>query len=276
MTAQPAAPANSGKKKSRSPAYPFVPLKKAIERAGELYSKESKHGARFDVVAPHWGYKATSSGAMQTVAALRQFGLISVEGGVASSRIIKLTELAIRILLDEREPEKSAAIRQAALKPKLYAQLWAKYGATPPSDASILSFLKVDLDFNPTIAPAVLQAYKDTIAFAKPDPATIVSVSDENSDDDDDGSEAEDEEQAMTPEPQQQRQAPPPPRQQPPAGAGETREAEVLRTKLAGGRSVRVLFSGPPPTRAEISKLIAHLELSKDDYPESLLDQGSE
>lgn len=47
-------------------------------------------------------------------------------------------------------------------------------------------------------------------------------------------------------------------------------EEEHLRARLADGRTVRVLFQGPPPTRGEIDKLIAMLTLSKDQYPERL------
>ena len=46
------------------------------------------------------------------------------------------------------------------------------------------------------------------------------------------------------------------------------KEEEHLRAKLAGGRMVRVLFQGPPPTQKEIDKLIALLEISKDQYSE--------
>ena len=42
-------------------------------------------------------------------------------------------------------------------------------------------------------------------------------------------------------------------------------EEEYFRAKLAGGRQVRVLFQGEPPTRAIIDKLIAHLELMRED-----------
>lgn len=59
----------------------------------------------------------------------------------------------------------------------------------------------------------------------------------------------------------------------PPRGPKETAilhgEEEYFRAKLAGGRQVRVLFQGEPPTRAIIDKLIAHLELAKDQFQET-------
>ncbi len=47
----------------------------------------------------------------------------------------------------------------------------------------------------------------------------------------------------------------------------QTGEHEIFRTNLVGGRTARVLFRGPTPTQAQIAKLIALLELSKDQYP---------
>ncbi|HEY5957915.1 MAG TPA: hypothetical protein VIV60_15235 [Polyangiaceae bacterium] len=44
-------------------------------------------------------------------------------------------------------------------------------------------------------------------------------------------------------------------------------EEEYFRARLAGGRMVRVLFQGTPPTQSEIQKLITLLECTKDQYP---------
>jgi len=43
-------------------------------------------------------------------------------------------------------------------------------------------------------------------------------------------------------------------------------EQELARFPLPGGRSVRLLFTGPAPTQREVEKLIALLELSKDTF----------
>ena len=52
-------------------------------------------------------------------------------------------------------------------------------------------------------------------------------------------------------------------------------EMERLRLPLKGGRTVRLIFSGSMPTQADISKLIALLELTKDTFP-SKEEEGSE
>src|SRR5689334_2255157 len=87
-------------KKHRSPAYPFIPLQKAVERAATLYERNKRHSTPLAVAAGLWGYKEKSSGGLQTVSALKQFGLLLDEGS-GDKRHVRLTELAFRILLDE-------------------------------------------------------------------------------------------------------------------------------------------------------------------------------
>lgn len=261
-------PTAAQKKKSRSPAYPYVSLEKAIKRAREMYDKEGKHGARFADVAGHWSFKATSSGAMQTVAALKQFGLVSFDGGTAEQRIVKLTPLAIRILLDEREPERLQAIQEAALGPKVYRALWAKYGPVLPSDANMLSHLKIDLGYNPGAVDDLLRDFKDTIQFAKlKDAGTVPLVQEDESEDEEDEMNAAQQQDAIPPAPPIK---PGTPVVKPHPQATLIQEREVFRVPLAQGRMVRVLFSGVDPTQGEISKLIALLDLMKDQYPVTL------
>jgi len=56
---------------------------------------------------------------------------------------------------------------------------------------------------------------------------------------------------------------------------GESRQAEaagereIFRTTLVGGRTARILFGGPQPTQAQIEKLIALLQVTKDQYPDT-------
>lgn len=260
---KPAQPQKPDAKKPvhRSPAFPFVALRKAIERARELHTAEGRHPVRFDVAVTHWGYKATSSGALQTVSALRQFGLIQVEDGTGDGRLIRLTERGLKILLDQREDERRRAISEAALAPKLYGDFWKRWGSSLPSDANIESILAVEMGFNPASVKTVVQGYKDTLAFAGMGNLATVSIGES---DKVDSSETELEDMQD---------------QQGPAAGTKTAviamkpvlpgEEEHLRAKLAGGRTVRILFQGDPPTRGEIDKVIALLQLSKDQYPEA-------
>src|SRR5688500_12996524 len=109
------APAAQKTKKHRSPLFPFIPLRKAVERIKTLHEREGRHASRFSVVTQHWGYRLKSSGGPQTLGALRQYGLVTVDDGSGVDRLVRLTDRALRIILDKREGEAEKAIREAAL-----------------------------------------------------------------------------------------------------------------------------------------------------------------
>lgn len=170
-------------KKHRSPAYPFISLEAAIARAKQTWEKDRQHSSPIAVAATHWGYGAKSSGGLQTVSALKQFGLMEEEGG-GPPRKVKLTELAKKILLDEvhGSPQRAAAIKKAALSPKLYAELWQKWGSNLPSDEAFRTYLRLEREFNEMAVQAVLDSYKDTITFAKLEESDRIGVEGEPQD----------------------------------------------------------------------------------------------
>jgi hypothetical protein len=157
-------------KRMRSPAYPFIGLSAALKRAREFYDKEQRNAASLRVAAKHWNYEAKSSGGLQTAAAMISFGLMQDEG-TGDKRTIKLTQNALRILLDGRpdSPERLALIKQAALAPRIHAQLWKKWGAALPSTENLKHMLMFDWEppFNENTVEGFIKEYRDTIAFAK-------------------------------------------------------------------------------------------------------------
>src|SRR5580698_3610847 len=96
------------RKRMRSPAYPYINLESAIKRAHEFYLKEQRNAAPLKVAAKHWNYEEKSSGAGQTAAAMISFGLMQDEG-TGEKRKLKLTENALRIVLDTRADSESRA-----------------------------------------------------------------------------------------------------------------------------------------------------------------------
>jgi hypothetical protein len=155
-------------RKHRSPAYPFISLEKAVERAQEFYDKEHRHSAPPSAAAQHWGYATKSSAGMQTISALKQFGLLAYDG-VGADRRVKLTERAFRILLDEVKDsqDRATALKQAALAPVLYAEMFKQWGVQLPSDETIRTFLRRDRGFNDDALETVINSYKDTLEYAK-------------------------------------------------------------------------------------------------------------
>lgn len=166
--------------KKRSPKYPFINLEAALSRAEVLRNKEGFSFVPATVAAQHWGYAEKSSGGLQTIATLISYGLLEDQGS-GKERKVKLTELSRNILLDKRPEsiEREHAIRQAALNPKLFAELWStNTDNILPSDENLHHLLVFQLDFNEKSVPDVIRKFKETVTFAK------LSESSVNSDDD--------------------------------------------------------------------------------------------
>ncbi|MCH9052752.1 MAG: hypothetical protein IIA72_17045 [Proteobacteria bacterium] len=175
-------------RRDRSPAFPFIPLSQAIGRAEAMGQAFRRHPARIENVASHWGYKPTSSGTAQTIAALKSFGLIEITG-TGTSRKVQLTDLARRILSDERPGAWEKAIAEAAIKPKLIAEYWEHWRMDRPMDAECISELTLEKGFNDIAARRFLKVYDDTIAFTNPlsDDRMSLEGVDKNGDGDRDG-----------------------------------------------------------------------------------------
>lgn len=151
-------------KKVRSPSFPFISLPDSLERARLFFDREHRHETDPEVAVRHWGYSPRSSGGNQTLAALRAFGLLEM-GGEGK---IRLTERAVRILLDEREesPEREQLLRQAALSPALHARIWERYKGVLPSDATLRLYLVADEGFNERSVDEFIAELKETLEHA--------------------------------------------------------------------------------------------------------------
>ncbi|HJX28671.1 MAG TPA: hypothetical protein VJ885_12210 [Thermoanaerobaculia bacterium] len=149
------------RKKVRSPSFPAVDLREAVERARTVYEAERRNMVRPEIVVAHWGYSPRSSGGLQTIAALRAYGLLEGEGAV------RLTDRAVHLALDDPgAPHFNAMVREAALAPPVHARLWERYGADLPSDKSLRSFLVLELGFNEGAVDLCLRNYRETLSFA--------------------------------------------------------------------------------------------------------------
>ena len=167
------------RKRHRSPAYPGIDLKTAIDRANTFYANERRNAANIVVAAKHWGLSHKSGPGAITIAAMTAFGLMDSEG-TGNGRTLKLSDLGIRILLDER-PESSdriAAIKKAALNPTIHQKLWEKWGQEVPSDENLRHALIFGWKFNEKVIDRFIAEYKSTIAFAGLTDSDIISDDD--------------------------------------------------------------------------------------------------
>lgn len=151
------------KERHRSPNYPAVGLRDAVERVRKLYSEDGRAGAPPKIAAVHIGFKAPHGQAMSVLAALKRFGLVSeANGRVAPS------QSAIEILnLPESDPRRASALRAAALNPPIYRQLVEKNRSMglPKRDvleAELVAYQK----FNPTAVKGFVSDFLDTLEYA--------------------------------------------------------------------------------------------------------------
>jgi hypothetical protein len=154
--------------RERSPAFPYIGLGEALDRARQFHKIERKVAAPVHVAVKHWGYREKSSGGIQTIAALKAFGLMN-DVGSGADRKVQLSDFGLDIIQDERldSPERDQLIKRAALLPKIHATLWNKYKTELPSPDNLRHELKKEFKFNPNAIDDFLMEYKDTISFAK-------------------------------------------------------------------------------------------------------------
>jgi hypothetical protein len=133
-----------------------------------LLEKEGRNFAFVGAIADHWGYTPKSSPGLVALAALKKFGLIE-EQGSGPTRQARVSPLAEKIILDDRpdSAERLEAIREAALRPAIHAELWQKFGDSVPSDANLRYHLRVEKRFTDSAVSDFIQEFRSTIEFAK-------------------------------------------------------------------------------------------------------------
>lgn len=163
----------AGITKMRSPSYPIIGLDRAIEYAHKLYSHSKRYAASRATVAEAWRMSPTSGSFLTYSAALKQFDLMTSSGIKEQQKYI-LTEDAERIIVDAtNSPQKRDAIHRVALAPKVYKELWERFGVDSVNggveDGALQNYLTLDRPgsrYTQDGACAVIKHYKNTMAFA--------------------------------------------------------------------------------------------------------------
>ena len=153
-------------KRDRSPNFPNIGLTKAVERLRALFGRARRHEVRLADVASAWRWAPKSSAVLQTVAALLAYGLLE-DSGTGDARKVKISDLGWRILEDERPGVREASLAEAALKPKLIAELADHWKDGRVDDTICISELKFERGFNDDSAKRFLAVFDDTIQYAK-------------------------------------------------------------------------------------------------------------
>jgi hypothetical protein len=150
--------------RDRSPAFPVIPLKDALERLVQFETHFKRSSARPEKVMEAWDISAKGY-ADRIVAALRYFGLVDYQGQ-PGSRSVVVSEEGRKYLRAQQDEIKHEVIRAAALRPKQIAKFWADWGTDRPANAACLDELTMKNGFSDGGARDFLKVYDATITFA--------------------------------------------------------------------------------------------------------------
>lgn len=150
----------------RSPNYPGIGLKAAVEKITGLYKADGLVASPTDAAMKHMG----GGDPGRVVSALKSFGLATEE-----NERIKLTQRGIDIVARPAEdPKRKQAIKEAALGPTIYRDLLKEYTDVLPSDTTLRSELIAGKKFNPKAVDDFIRDFKATVEFAGISPSTAV------------------------------------------------------------------------------------------------------
>jgi hypothetical protein len=133
--------------------------------AGKMWEFTKRAPAPADsIVKDAWKYSPTSSSGQKMIAALKSYGLIE-DSSSSNGKALKLTQRAIRILLDEKDSkEREEEIKDTVLSPKWYDFCWRTWGNEMPP--SMRSNLLIEHGFVDTTVDNFLRDYRESIKFA--------------------------------------------------------------------------------------------------------------
>jgi hypothetical protein len=143
--------------KTRSPQYPAIGLREAIEKVSAVYSRDYQGPTQRGVIASHMGYNSLNGKSLGVLSAVGKYGLLEGRGSE-----YRVSDLAVRILAHQPgDPERVTAIQEAASIPELFQELDKRFANGKISDQSIRSYL-IMRKFIPAAADAVIRSYRET------------------------------------------------------------------------------------------------------------------
>jgi hypothetical protein len=266
------APQKATLARTRSPAYPSMNLAAAVERASSAYSHIKRNAVEGGTFADVWDLNLKSSTLQLSLSTLKKFGLLD-EVTDSKPKLFKLSSMALNLIIgdqDPNSPERVALLKQAALLPKIHAELWAQYGGDLPSDIVLRRGLLLQKGFNDDAVDGFIKNFRDTISFAKLSPSDKIVLNNAGQNESDDAPE-ETIQTAVDEKPQGPKVTTPTVMRGAPPAISETIQ---MAAHLAGGSSasgaITVLreFNFPLPTG--MAALRVPYPLTEEDY-ESLL-----
>lgn len=143
--------------RSRSPNYPQIGLKEAVQRVKSVYESDYRSSLTRALTAERLGYSGVNGKSLAVIAALGKFGLLEGKG-----EDLRVSELAVRIIAHPPgSPERMQALAEAAARPELFQAIAQRFPGKGASDGTIRAFLMTE-GFIPPAADTALRAWRET------------------------------------------------------------------------------------------------------------------
>lgn len=144
--------------KARSPRYPVIGLAEAIEKTRLVYAADYQNRIPKRVIAEHMGYGSLNGKSLGVISAVIKYGLL--EGRANEMRV---SDEGLTIVAHEPgSAERIDAIRAAARRPDLFAELDSRFPDGKASDSAIRSYLLTQRKFLPNAADVAIRAFRET------------------------------------------------------------------------------------------------------------------
>ena len=148
----------------RSPNYPQIELSDAIILADTIHKKEGTNFTSREALAELLGYSSVNGASDKKIGAMTAYGLLERN----ADRELRVSKLALSILHPESLEEKIDALMEAVTSPNLFREIKDKWPDTPPSDASLKSYL-IRNNFNQNSVEQVISVFRSATALADPE-----------------------------------------------------------------------------------------------------------
>lgn len=134
-----------------------------------MYQEGGRQPASDKDIAEDLGYNTLNGTSRGVLSALKKYGLLQRDGDG-----FKVSDDAVAIIeLPPADIEHAAAVRRAACRPMLFAELYEKYRSDLPDDKNLRHFL-ITKGFNPKTTNEVIRVYRDTLEFVSEETADYV------------------------------------------------------------------------------------------------------
>ena len=141
----------------RSPNYPAISLREAIDRIQLLFGKAHTKLISREQAVEAMGYDGLHGASLGAISAVLKYGL----WGKVDNQV-KVSDRAMSIIAPNDNEERQTAIHDAAFNPPLFGEIHERFLGEIPNDDKLRSFL-LRKNFSSSALDRVIRSYRETM-----------------------------------------------------------------------------------------------------------------